>query len=57
MEGLQERVDVLQAHLKAALDETVEIGVHVIAVDMLTFRATSSTNKSVDEKVLEEVEN
>ncbi len=55
--GFQERVDVLQAHLKEALDETVDINVHVIAVDMLTFRSTSSTDETVDEEVLEEVEN
>jgi len=57
VEGLQERVDVLQAYLKEALDETVDIRAHVIVVDTLTFRSTSSTDETVDEEVLEEVEN
>jgi len=55
--GFQERIDVVQAHLKEALDETVDIKLHVMVVDMLTFRSTSSTDESVDEEVLKEMEN
>jgi uncharacterized hydrophobic protein (TIGR00271 family) len=57
VEGFQERVDVLQAHLEKALDETVEISVHATVVDALTFKSTSSTEEAVDGEVLEEMEN
>ena len=57
VDGFQDRVDVLQAHLEESLDETVAISVHVVVVDAVTFRSTPSTHETVDEEVLEEMEN
>ena len=55
--GMQERVDVSQAHLEEVLDETVDISAHVIVVDTLTIRSTSLTLEALDEEVLDDMEN
>ena len=40
-----------------ALEQTIEIRVHAIVVDVVDFRSTSTDREAVDEKVIEDVQN
>lgn len=56
VDGMQERTDVIKAHLTEILERDFDVRLHIIIVDTANFRSASSNGKAVQEEVLKEME-